>query len=209
MVNAPPAADFGISATPGSQTVTAGNGTSYSATITAVNGFTGVVNLSVSGLPSGASGSFNRTSVAGSGNSSLSISTSSTTLAGTYTLTISGTSGSLVHATTVALVVNAPPAGDFNISASPSSQALTRGSSASYTVAVTSLNGFSGVVNLSVIGLPNQTSGTFNPSSITGSGSSTLAIKTGPKTHLGTYTLTIMGTSGSLTHSTSATLVVQ
>jgi hypothetical protein len=174
-----------------------------------VNGFTGVVNLSVSGLPSGASGSFNPTSVAGSGNSSLSISTSSTTLAGTYTLTISGTSGSLVHSTTVALVVNTPAAGDFNISASPSSQALTRGSSASYAVAVTSLNGFSGVVNLSVIGLPNQTSGTFNPSSITGSGSSTLAIKTEPKTHLGTYTLTITGTSGSLTHSMTATLVVQ
>src|SRR5262249_4219919 len=46
--------DFSISATPASQTVTAGNGASYTATIGALNGFAGAVNLGVSGLPSGA-----------------------------------------------------------------------------------------------------------------------------------------------------------
>src|SRR5262252_994169 len=101
--------DFTISATPSSQTVTAGSGTSYTTTVSAVNGFTGTVNLSVSGLPSGATSSFNPASVAGSGNSTLSVSTSSTTPAGTYTLTITGTSGSLTHSTTVALVVNSTP----------------------------------------------------------------------------------------------------
>ena len=63
--------------------------------------------MSVSGLPSGATGSFNPTSVAGSGNSTLSVSTSSTTPAGTYTLTITGASGSLTHSASVTLVVNA------------------------------------------------------------------------------------------------------
>src|SRR5581483_4825523 len=77
-----PAPDFTISASPASQTVTAGNGTSYTATIGALNGFSGSVALSVSGLPTGASGSFNPASVSGSGNSTLSVSTGTNTAAG-------------------------------------------------------------------------------------------------------------------------------
>src|SRR5215475_9930164 len=60
--------DFSISATPASQTVTAGSSATYTTTISALSGFTGTVNLSVSGLPSGATASFNPASVAGAGN---------------------------------------------------------------------------------------------------------------------------------------------
>jgi len=107
----PSGGDFTVSAAPGSQTVTAGTATTYTTNVTAVNGFTGTVSFSAAGLPSGASGTFNPTSVAGSGSSTLSVSTSSTTAAGTYTLTITGTSGSLVHSTTATLVVNAATGG--------------------------------------------------------------------------------------------------
>jgi hypothetical protein len=109
-----PAPDFSIAATPSSQTVTAGNGTSYTATVTALNGFSGSVSLSVSGLPTGASGSFNPASVAGSGSSTLSVTTTTNTAPGTYTVTVTGTSGSLVHTATVTLVVNSG-ASDSNI----------------------------------------------------------------------------------------------
>jgi hypothetical protein len=98
---------------------------------------------------------------------------------------------------------------DFSIAASPASQTVTRGSSTTYTVTVGALNGFTGTVSLSVSGLPSRTTATFNPSSIAGSGSSTLTITTANKTPAGTKTLTITGTSGSLSHSTQVTLVVQ
>jgi len=91
---------------PGSQTVTVGNSTSYTVTVSALNGFTGTVSLAVSGLPPGAAGGFTPTSVTGSGTSTLSVSTSSTTAPGTYTLTIHGTSGSLAHTRNVTLIVN-------------------------------------------------------------------------------------------------------
>src|SRR5215813_2062394 len=68
--------DFSISATPASQTVTAGNGASYTATIGALNGFAGAVNLGVSGLPSGATATFNPATVNGSGPSTLTVITS-------------------------------------------------------------------------------------------------------------------------------------
>jgi polygalacturonase len=200
--------DFTIAAAPSSQTVTQGSGTSYTATISALSGFTGAVTLSVSGLPSGATGSFNPTSVTGSGNSTLSVSTASTTPAGTYTLTVTGTSGSLAHSTTATLVVSTTPAPDFTIAATPSSQTVTVGNGTTYTTTIGALNGFASTVSLSVSGLPSGATASFNPTSVAGSGASTISVSTGSTTAAGTYTLTVTGTSGSLTHSTTVTLVV-
>ena len=201
--------DFSISATPASQTVVQGNSTSYTVSATALNGFTGTVTFNASGLPAGANASFSPASVAGSGTSTMTVTTSATTPAGSYTLTITGISGTLVHSTTVTLVVNAAASGDFSISATPSSQTVVQGSSTSYTASVTALNGFNGTVSFSVSGVPPQSSGSFNPTSVTGSGSSTLTVSIGRNTPTKTYTLTITGTSGSLVHSTSVTLTVQ
>ena len=112
------AADFALAATPGSQTIVAGSGTTYTATITGQGGFSGVVSLGVSGLPAGATGAFNPTTITGSGTSTLTINTLSSTPAGTSTLTISGVSGSLNHSTTVTLGVTAlPPPGQLAIDA--------------------------------------------------------------------------------------------
>ena len=205
----PPAPNFTIAATPASQTVTAGAGTSYTATVTPSNGFTGVVNFSVSGLPTGASASFNPTSVTGSGSSSLSVSTSTTTPNGTYTLTITGTSGTLVHSTTVTLVVTGGVTPNFTISVSPASLTVARGRSGSYTVTIGAVNGFTGTVSLSVTGLGSRVTGTFSPTSVTGSGTSTLTVTVNRRATTGTRTLTITGVSGSLSHSTTASLVIQ
>lgn len=208
----PPAAtgpDFSITASPASQTVTVGGGTSYTATVTASGGFTGVVSFSVSGLPTGASASFNPTSVTGSGSSTLSVSTSTTTPAGTYSLTVTGTSGTLVHSTHVTLVVNPVNPPDFTISVSPTSLNVTRGTTGRYTVTIGAVNGFTGTVSLSVSGLGSRVTGTFSPTSITGSGSSTLSVTAARNASRGARTITITGVSGSLNHSTTATLNVQ
>lgn len=208
----PPAAsgpDFSITASPASQTVTQGGGTSYTATVTALGGFTGTVNFSVSGLPSGATGTFSPTSVTGSGSSTLSVSTSSTTPAGTYTLTITGTSGALVHSTTVKLVVNPVNPPDFTISVSPTSLNVTRGTTGRYTVTIGAVNGFTGTVSLSVSGLGSRVTASFSPTSVTGSGTSTLSVVVSNRATRGTRTLTITGVSGSLSHSTTAALNIQ
>src|SRR3989475_3679448 len=88
-----PAPDFSVSAAPSSQTVVQGGSTSYTATITALNGFTGTVTFSASGFPSGANASFNPPSVTGSGSSTMNVTTSSTTPAGTLKFTITSTNG--------------------------------------------------------------------------------------------------------------------
>ncbi len=97
--------DFTVSATPSSQTVSAGNNTSYTVNIGNIDAFSGTVNLSASGLPSGASASFNPSSVQSVGSSTLTVSTGSSTPAGNSTLTINGSSGVISHNTTVGLTV--------------------------------------------------------------------------------------------------------
>src|SRR5206468_3670778 len=98
---------------------------------------------------------------------------------------------------------------DFTVAASPSSVTTSAGGSASYTVSVSALNGFSGDVSLSLGGLPAAVgSATFTPATVAGAGSSQLRITTSRTAPTGSYPLTVSGTSGSTTHTVSATLVV-
>ena len=101
------AADFALTASPDSQTVTSGQPTTYTVQVTPAQGFTSAVTLSASGLPTGATASFNPASIT-SGTSTLTVNTASTTPAGTFTLTINGNGGGVQHSAQVSLVVKAP-----------------------------------------------------------------------------------------------------
>jgi len=96
----------------------------------------------------------------------------------------------------------------FSLGVSPSSQTVTQGGTTTYTVTAAASGGFSGSVALSESGLPTGADVSFNPSSITTTTSSTLTV-TATSLPAGSYPFTIGGTSGGLTASTSATLVVQ
>ena len=79
-------------------------------TLTPANGFSDDVNLSLSGLPSGASGGFSPVSVnSGSPSSTLTVTAPAGTAAGTYTSTISGADGTLTRTTTASLTNQPPP----------------------------------------------------------------------------------------------------
>src|SRR5207302_4333183 len=153
--------DFSMSASSSSQSVQPGASIQYTVSITGQGGFSGTVNLSVSGLPSGATGIFNPAAVIGSGSSTLNITTLSSTPVGSYPLTITGTSGNLTHTAKDTLVVTGPA--DFAISAFPATQSVGAGLTTTFTATITAQNGFSGTVNLSVSGLPSAAAGTFNP----------------------------------------------
>jgi len=200
--------DFSLSATPPSQTVTAGATATYTATASPLNGFSGTVGLTVSGCPANTTCTLNSTSVTlpPAQTSTLTVQTTSTTPGGTYTLTITGTSGSLVHTTAVTLIIP-----DFSISASPPSQNIVAGGSAAYKASLAPLNGFAGTVGLTVSGCPANSTCTLNPTSVNlpPNQTSTLTVQTTKTTPGGTYTLTITGTSGSSVHSQSVTLVVK
>jgi hypothetical protein len=198
------APDFSLSASPSSVTVAPGGSGSTTITVTPVNGFNGGVALSVSGLPAGASASF---SPASTTSTSVLTLNAGTAAAGTYALTVTGTNGALTHTTAVTFVVTAP--GSFSLSANPASLTVRRGRSGTDTVTITRSAGFSGAVALSVSGLPSNVTGTFNPSTVTGT-SSTLTLIAAGNAQRGTFTLTITGTSaGAPTATTTVRLTVR
>jgi hypothetical protein len=98
-------ADFSISATPASRTITQGGVATYTVTITPGPGFTGTVNLTVSGAPGRATKSFNPPSVVNGGTSVLTIDTDPNVQKRTRTLTITGTGGGRSHSVNVTLII--------------------------------------------------------------------------------------------------------
>ncbi len=203
--------DFSISASPSSATVTAGSSVNYTVTVSPLNGFSSAVTLACSGLPSGASCTFNPASVTPHSNpatSTLTISAAAGTVVNTYNVTITGTSGSLSHNTSVSLTVQTGSAANFSISAT-SPVTVSAGASIASTVSIDPVNGFSASVDLTCSsGLPSGATCSFSPTSVPGSGSSTLSITTAAATPVGGYPITVTGTSESLIHPVTVTLRV-
>jgi hypothetical protein len=106
-INPSPPASFQVYATPSCQSAASGSSASWS--VNAIYaGFTGSINLSVAGLPAGATAGFSPALVSpGSPASTLTVAAGSAA-SGVYPLTISGTSASLINNTTVTFTVTGP-----------------------------------------------------------------------------------------------------
>ncbi|MFD9633202.1 exo-alpha-sialidase [Streptomyces violascens] len=98
--------DFSISASPNSASVNAGASATSTVSTAVVSGTAETVNLSASGLPSGATAAFSPASVTAGGSSALTVSTATSTPSGTYPITVTGSSPSATHSTAFTLTVN-------------------------------------------------------------------------------------------------------
>jgi subtilisin family serine protease len=203
------APDFSVAVTPAEATTLAGGTVSYTVSVAAIHGFTGDVALSLSGLSAGQATATVTPPVVtgGTGTARIDVATSASIPPGGYPLTVTATGGGLTRTAPARLTVSPPP--DFAVAATPSSRSAVAGSAAAFTMTVTGVNGFAGVVTPTVAGLPAAVgSASFSPSTVAGSGSTTLTIATPASAPPGQYPLTITGTSGSTAHSTGVTLVV-
>ena len=134
---------------------------------------------------------------------------------GTYTisLTVIDATGNSDPSPPTRTITVLPTSPDFSITVGPAVQEVVPGGLTTYTVAVTPLSGFAGTVNLSVdseFAFPTGiTSGGFNPASIdTGGGSSTLTMQTSTSALPYALSLTVTGSSGTISHTASTTLLV-
>lgn len=203
----PPAAGFTLSASPSSLTVAAGSAGSSSITSTVTGGFDAAVNLTASGQPSGVTIGFSPTSITGNGSSTMNISVASTVAAGTYTITVTGTAGSTVETTTVSLTVT-NTSSNFTISASPTSLSVSPGRSGNVTITTTVSGGFNSPISLSGAVTGSRVTVGFNPTSITGAGTSTMTITVNRRAAAGSRTITVTGTGGGITHTTTVNLTI-
>jgi subtilase family serine protease len=204
-----PTPGYSLSASPGSVSIVEGSSGSSTITSTVSGGFDSAVSLSASGAPTGVTITFSPTSITGTGSSTMSIAVASTAAAGTYSITVSGVSGSTTEKTTVSLTIKAPVTGSFSISVSPTSGYLDRGQSGYAVVTVTATGGFDSAVALSATGVPSGVTSSFSPTSITGSGTSHFTLTVSRTAPTGTYPITITGTGGGVTKSTTLTFEVE
>jgi len=188
--------DFTITASPSSRTIKQGETADYTVTLTSVSGFSSSVDLSVSGLPSGATSSFDPdplTPTASGAQSILTVTAPLTTPTGTSILTISGTGGGKTHAKNVTLIIQT--GANFTSTVTPNSQTVNRGSSQTFTVTITSIGEFNKAVYLSLSGHQTGVTYDFNPNPVIpsagASSTSTLTVYASSTASLETRTLTI------------------
>lgn len=129
----PPSGDFQLSFATDPLVLQQGGANGEQVNLTALNGFTGNVTLSLSPLPAGitVTPTFPNT-ISYTEGLGVSFAASSTAGIGSSTLTLTGTSGNITHSITLTIQINAPPS--FQLSLNPSSITLTPNSSASVQV---------------------------------------------------------------------------
>jgi kumamolisin len=96
----------------------------------------------------------------------------------------------------------------FSLSANPTSVSVAQGASGTSAITSTVTGGFNTAVVLTASGQPSGVTVSFNPTSITGNGTSTMTMAVGSSVATGTYTITVTGTAGATTHTTTVSLTV-
>jgi len=190
-----PAADFSMAVNPSLQRVKPSMSAIYAVQIAFSNATAGPVTLSASGLPSGATASFDPPTLTSSGTSNLTITAGPDTVAAIRGVNVVASDNSGTITVPITLVIS--PA-DFSLSLLEGPSAIEAGGTFAAQIAVGGLFGaIPGTVNLSATGLPAGVTVNFNPSTITGSGNSTMLISSSPTTVTGNYTFTVEGQDAS------------
>lgn len=181
--------DFTMSLSPAVQQALPTDAANYTLTLTSIDNYQGLVNLTCTGLPAGAScpAVFATNPLPGGSALPFAITTQSVA-PGNYPFTITGVSSPLTHNTSATLQV-----WDFSPTVAPLSATVSPGGSANFTVTVASVNGFDGNVTLWCQN-PAAVTCSFNPASgtVPADGKLTSAL-----------TLTASAQAGSVAHSRS------
>jgi hypothetical protein len=190
----PPPIDFIVSVTPATQTTLGGGTVSYKVDVSSDNA--APVNLSVTGLPAGATATFNPVSITKKGSSTLTVVTQDPTAPGFYGLNAVGTDPTGTQK--VPIVLNIPSV-DFTLQQQVGPSAVTAGGNIIGTVTAAPVLGTLGTVALSVAsGLPPGASANFSPGTLGGGVTgSTMTITTTTSLVPGIYQLTVQGEDAS------------
>jgi hypothetical protein len=190
----PPLLDFIVDATPASRTTLGGGVVDYTVSVTSDNA--APVNLSVSGLPAGATGTFNPASITHQGKSTLTVATQDPTAPGFYGLNVIGSDPTGTQK--VPIILNIPSV-DFTLQQQLGPFGVTAGGKAIGTVTATPVLGALQSVSLSVVsGLPPGASASFSPATLGGPvTSSTMTVTTTTSLVPGIYQLVVQGADSS------------
>lgn len=207
-------ANFSLSA---NSLVTIAQGTSQTFTVTptGAGGFTGSIQLSVSGLPTGVTLSPAIATVKPGVATTFTLTAAANATVGTASATVQGVSGTLNAKAVVSVLVTStttpPPAGgDFTLTTSPATLSLAPGASGQVTLSATGTGSFGGTIAVAVNNLP--TGVTVSPATISLSTNNpvqvTLTAASNAPATATPVQVGFVGTSGSLSHTATIQLTV-
>ena len=203
---------YTLTVTPSTLTVPQNGQAMLTVTTVASGGFNSSIGLSASGLPMGATASFNPATIGapGSGTSVMTITVISIARTGNYPITVTGNGGGVQKNATVTLTIAAQGKGSFTVTATPSNLTVAQGQQGTSGIYVIMGGGFSGTVSLSASGMPSGTSVNFSPPSLPppGDGISAMTITVGGNTPTGTYPITVTGTGNGIQQNAIVNLTV-
>jgi hypothetical protein len=211
-VTAATPADFSLSVTPASVSLTAnGTTTAVSVLATAQNGFSSNVQVAIAGLPAGVTAQPSSLTLTPGTAATVNLTAPAGTAAGSSTATFTGTSGALTHTASLPITVITPPPAqaDFSLAVSPQSLSLMIGEAGqAVQLTATALNGFTGTTAVALSGLPAGV--TANPASVslTPGTPQSITLTAANIAQAGTASVVFTGTSGSLTHTATLALTV-
>jgi uncharacterized membrane protein len=176
------------------------SGNTVTITLTRAGGFTGAVNLALTGAPAGTNGAFNPAALpTGTTSSTLTVNVGAATATGNYTLVVTASGTGVSNAVlNIALTVTQAPG--FTIALNPTSASVAQGGNTNVTVTITRVGGFTGTVNLALVNPPANIGGNFNPAAVpNGTTQSALTLNVGAAAVAQLNALTIRASSNGFT----------
>lgn len=195
---------IGIALSSSSASAQAGTSASTTVSLSRSGTFTGTINVTVEGAPSGVTATLASTSVAAGVTSTvLNMVVASSATAGSYPLTVRATgTGVAAVAATYTLTVTAAPVPDFAIAVTPTALTVVEGTSGTAQIAITRTGGFASTVFLTPSGtLPTDVSVSFSPNDI--ATASTMTVTVGLGVAPGVYPLSVTGAAQGVSNRTT------
>ena len=191
-------ADFSLSAYPSSVNVIQGSFGTSTVTVMRVNSFMPTINVTLIQSSNNLDCNLTATSLPASGSDTSTL--SCTGPPGSYTVKISADAS---HEAIVTVTVMPQGSPDFAVTHSGAMR-FESGSTGRTSIHVTGQNGFNSMVNLTITNTPLGLVCSLDKSSISSSTAATLSCRGQP----GSYSVTVIGTSGSTSHSTPVSVQV-
>jgi len=181
-----------IALSPTGATVLRGGSTLVVATLTRGGGFTGTVNFTAEGAPTGVTASVGASStVGGTTTATVTVTVAASVAPGTYPITIRGT-GSGVSPTTAVFTLTVVAQASFTLSVNPANASLAQTQAQDFTVTVNRV-AYTGAITFSAENLADGVTPSFNPA-VTNGNTTTLTLTASATAVPGNSVATIRGT---------------
>ncbi len=183
-----------VTATTDVASVSPGETAAFALSVTASEGLTAPVTLTLRDEPSGTAVFFDPNPVLPPSTSQLYITTTTSTAPGTYAMTATASSGVLTDTANLTLTV-ASAAPSFTLNISPTTRIAKPNQVVSYTTVATGVDSFSQPVSLTVVGLPTGVDAAWSVNPVTPGNSSILTLSVPGSPSFGNHPLQVVGTA--------------